>query len=70
MYFGPVGLFFWLYQFNLDIIHTHLQCKLKGIVHFEIIFRCVLAFLEGIQDVGVFVSAVVSILIFLGQTVL
>jgi len=30
----------------------------------------VLAYLKGIQDVGVFVSAVVSILIFLGQTVL
>jgi len=32
--------------------------RIKGIVHFE-----------GIQDVGVFVSAVFSILIFLGQTV-
>jgi len=30
---------------------------LKGIVHFEINF--VLAYLKGIQDVGVFVSAVV-----------
>jgi len=30
----------------------------------------VLAYLKGIQDVGVFVSAIVSILIFLGQTVL
>jgi len=41
---------------------------LKGIVHFEINFWYVLAYLglEGIQDVGVFVSAVVSILIFLG----
>jgi len=41
---------------------------LKGIVHFVIIFWYVLAYLKGIQDVGVFVSAVVSILIFLGQT--
>jgi len=30
----------------------------------------VLAYLKGIQDVGVFVSIVFSILIFLGQTVL
>jgi len=29
----------------------------------------VLAYLKGIQDVGVFVSTVFSILIFLGQTV-
>ena len=42
----------------------------KGIVHFEIKFWYVLAYLKGIQDVGVFFSAVVSILIFLGQTVL
>ena len=42
----------------------------KGIVHFEINFWYVLAYLKGIQDVGVFFSAVVSILIFLGQTVL
>jgi len=41
----------------------------KGIVQFEINFWCVLAYLKGIQDVGVFVSAVFSILIFLGQTV-
>jgi len=40
------------------------------IVLFEINLRYVLAYLKGIQDVGVFVSAVVSILIFLGQTVL
>jgi len=33
-------------------------------------FRYVLAYLKGVQDVGLFVSAVVSILIFLGQTVL
>jgi len=45
-------------------------CQIKGIVHFEINFCYVLAYLKGIQGVGVFVSAVVSILIFLGQTVL
>jgi len=33
-------------------------------------FWYVLAYLKGIQDAGVFVSTVVSILIFLGQTVL
>jgi len=33
----------------------------KGIVHFEINFWYVLAYLMGIQDVGIFVSAVVSI---------
>jgi len=43
--------------------------SLKGIVHFEINFWYVLSYLKGIQDVGVFVSAVFSILIFLGQTV-
>jgi len=41
--------------------------SLKGIVHFEIKFWYVLAYLKGIQDVGVFVSTGVSILIFLGQ---
>ena len=44
--------------------------ELKGIVHFEITFWYVLAYLKGIQDVGVFFSTVVSILISLGQTVL
>jgi len=43
---------------------------LKGIVHFEMNFWYVLAYLMGIQDVGVFVSTVFSILIFLGQTIL
>jgi len=33
--------------------------KNKGIVHFEIHFWYVLAYLKGIQDVGVFVSTVV-----------
>jgi len=40
---------------------------LKGIVHFEKKCWYVLAYLKGIQDVGVFVSAVIWI--FLGQTV-
>jgi len=44
--------------------------KIKGIVDFEIHFWYVLAYFKGIRDVGVFVSAVVSILIFLGQTAL
>jgi len=44
-----------------------LSLKLKGI---KINFWCVLAYLKGIQDIGVFVSAVTSIFIFLGQTVL
>jgi len=40
---------------------------IKGIVQFEINFWYVLAYLECIQDVGVFVSTVVSVLIFLGH---
>jgi len=43
--------------------------NVKVIVHFEINFWHVLAYLKGIQDVGVFASTVFSILIFLGQTV-
>jgi len=45
--------------------------KLHGIVHFEINFCYLLAYRMGIQDVpvGVFVSTVFSILIFLGQTI-
>jgi len=39
---------------------------IKGIVHFEIIFWYVLSYLKVIQDVGVFVSTVFLILIFLG----
>jgi len=47
---------------------NHVHCgKVKGIVHFESNFLCVLSSLKSIQDVGVFVSAVVSILIFLGH---
>jgi len=47
----------------------HVLKRLKLIVHFEINLWYVLDYLEGIQDVAVFVSAVVSIFIFLGQTV-
>jgi len=42
---------------------------IKGIVHFEINFCYVLAYLKGIQDVGVFVSTAFSILTFFSQTV-
>jgi len=52
-------------QFNSDEIFT-----IKGIVHFEINFWYVLAYLKGIQDVGVFVSKVFSILTFFDQTIL
>jgi len=38
--------------------YDHAEC-FKGIVHFEINFWYVLAYLKDIQDVGVFVSAVV-----------
>jgi len=42
----------------------------EGIVHFEINFWYVLAYLKGIQDVGVFVSTFFfSILTFFSQTV-
>jgi len=41
----------------------------KGIVHFEINFWYVLAYLKGIQNVSVFVSTAFSILTFFGQTV-
>jgi len=46
------------------------ESEIKGIVDFEINFWYVLSYLKAIQDVGVFVSAVVSILLFLGQSVL
>jgi len=46
------------------------RAKFKGIVHFEINFWYVLAYLKGIQDVGVFVYKVFKIFKFLGQTVL
>jgi len=50
--------------------HPVVCVGLKGIVHFEINCWYVLAYLNGIQDVGVFVSTVFSILTFLGQTIL
>jgi len=57
--------------FHIDLPPSNNQMdRIKGMVHFEIIFWYVLAYLKGTQDGGVFVSAVVSILIFLGQTVL
>jgi len=40
-----------LYEFLSSVDH------IKGIVHFESNFWYVLAYLKGIQDVGVFVSA-------------
>jgi len=53
-----------------QVLHKSIR-QVKGIVHFEINVWYVLAYLKGIQeDVGVFVSTVFSILIFLGQTVL
>jgi len=43
---------------------------LKLIFGLKLISKFTLAYLKGIQDVGIFVSTVFSILIFLGQTVL
>jgi len=57
---------------SLTSLKRAVECtlfRLKGIVHFEIHFWYVLAYLKGNQDVGVFVSTAFSILIFLGQTV-
>jgi len=51
------------------VVYLTISGLIKGIVHFEINFWYVLACLKGIQDVGVFISTVFSILIFLGQTV-
>jgi len=48
---------------------NNLVTIINGIVHFEINFWYVLAYLKGIQDVGVFVYTVVSILTFFSQTV-
>jgi len=47
---------FWV-KYSLNVDHILLM-SLKGIVHFEINFWYVLAYLKGIQDVGVFVSTV------------
>jgi len=58
------------YVGNAQMNKLRLSKCVKGIVHFEIIFGYVLADLKGIQDVGVFVPAVVSIVMFLGRTVL
>jgi len=55
---------------DINFFHVQRTPGLKGIVHFEINFWYVLAYLKGIQDVCIFVSTVVSILIFLGQTVI
>jgi len=44
-------------QFNLVVSS---QLVLKGIVHFEINFWYGLAYLKGIQDVGVFVSTILQ----------
>ncbi len=49
---------------------TVFNCKIKGIVHFEIKMWYLSAYPKGIQDVGVFFSSVDPILMFLGQTVL
>jgi len=49
---------------TVSILHESLSLSFKGIVHFEINFWYVLAYLKGIQDVSVCVSAVVTILIF------
>jgi len=59
-----------LYRGEFRLIGTFFPSLLKGIVHFETNFWYVLAYLNGIQDVGVFVFTVFSILIFLTQTVL
>jgi len=55
---------------HMAIWYTENKWSIKGIIHFEINFWHVLSYLKGIQDVGVFVSTVVSIFIFLGQAVL
>jgi len=60
---------FWtFFQPNFDFTFVQV-INLKGIVHFEMNFWYVLSYLKGIQDLGVFVSTVFSILIFFGQTV-
>jgi len=50
---------------ELEILHKwSLVSTIKGIVHFEMNLWYALSYLKCIQDVGVFVSTVVSILIF------
>jgi len=66
----------WFFFFKLPSINKiKIQCHFfayafKGIVHFEIDSWYVLSYLKGIQDIGVLVYTVFSILIFLGQTIL
>jgi len=48
------------------MFHFWVKYPFKGLVQFEINFKS--AYLKGIQDVGVFVSTVFSILTFFGQT--
>jgi len=57
---------------KITVLYSQVGCTstIKGIFHFEMIFLICLAYLKGIQDVGVFVSTVFSILILFGQTVL
>jgi len=57
---------FSLFSFSVTclVFPPFFSCHIKGIVHFDINFWCVLSDLKDIQDVGVFVSAVVSILIY------
>jgi len=61
---GILGFsFFWgtLFFSNTFSKSTGQTNQIKGIGHFEMNFWYVLAYLKGIQDVGVFVSTVVSI---------
>jgi len=51
------------------LIKYYSSKSIKGLVHFEIDFWYVLAYLKGIQDVSVFVSTVFSFFTFFSQTV-
>jgi len=51
-------------KWSLKLLASMTPICFKGIVHFEINVWYVSAYLKGIQDVGVFVSTVFSILIF------
>jgi len=55
--------------FSSNLKSTMKWIEVKGMVHFEINFWYVLAYLKAIQDVGVFVSTVFSILMFFSQIV-
>ncbi len=68
-------IYFWwilktVYGFCVCNVYEGKIHSLKGIVHFEIKIWYLSAYLQGIQDVGVFFSSVDPILMFLGQTVL